>query len=77
MALKVPSGGHISHADVSAAGIRGLKILSHPFDNEKMNIDADAMKKQILAEKPKLILLGGSLFLFPIPWRKRRKQQMK
>jgi len=67
MALKVPYGGHISHADVGAAGIRGLRILSHPFDYEKMNIDADAMKKGILENKPKVVLLGGSLFLFPHP----------
>ena len=32
MALEVPSGGHISHADVSAAGIRGLKTVFHPLD---------------------------------------------
>lgn len=67
MALNVPVGGHISHADVSAAGIRGLRILSHPFDNEIMNIDADAMKKEIIKNKPKVVLLGGSLFLFPHP----------
>ncbi|MDI6724096.1 MAG: serine hydroxymethyltransferase [Methanobacterium sp.] len=67
MALNVPVGGHISHADVSAAGIRGLRILSHPFDNEMMNIDADAMKKEIIKNKPKVVLLGGSLFLFPHP----------
>ncbi len=67
MALKVPNGGHISHARVSAAGIRGLKILPHPFDNQRMNIDTGAMKREILKNKPKLILLGGSLFLFPHP----------
>ncbi len=67
MALNVPVGGHISHAEVSAAGIRGLRILSHPFDNDKMNIDADAMKKEIIKNKPKVVLLGGSLFLFPHP----------
>jgi glycine hydroxymethyltransferase len=32
-----------------------------------MNIDADAMKMKILEEKPKIVLLGGSLFLFPHP----------
>ncbi|HII84928.1 MAG TPA: serine hydroxymethyltransferase [Methanobacterium subterraneum] len=67
MALEVPVGGHISHANVSAAGIRGLKVSPHPFDEEKMNIDADAMKKEILTLKPKIVLLGGSLFLFPHP----------
>jgi len=67
MALKVPVGGHISHAEVSAAGIRGLRILSHPFDNKKMNVDADAMKREIIKNRPKIVLLGGSLFLFPHP----------
>jgi len=67
MALEVPVGGHISHANVSAAGIRGLKVVPHPFDKTKMNIDADAMKKDIIEKKPKIVLLGGSLFLFPHP----------
>jgi len=67
MALEVPKGGHISHAGVSAAGIRGLKTTAHPFDEEEMNIDSDAMIKKILEKKPKIVLFGGSLFLFPHP----------
>lgn len=67
MALEVPVGGHISHANVSAAGIRGLKTIPHPFDENMMNIDSDAMKKEILEKKPKIVLLGGSVFLFPHP----------
>ncbi len=73
MSLRVPFGGHISHAEVSAAGIRGLKIRPHPFDAEMMNIDADAMVKDIKTTKPKVILLGGSLFLFPHPVREARE----
>lgn len=46
MALDVPYGGHISHAKVSAAGIAGLKAISHPFDKDIMNIDIDAMNKK-------------------------------
>jgi len=67
MALEVPVGGHISHANVSAAGIRGLKTIPHPFNENMMNIDSDAMKKEILEKKPKIVLLGGSVFLFPHP----------
>ncbi len=73
MAMEVPYGGHISHAKVSAAGIRGLKVYTHPFNQETMNIDADAMKKQILEIKPKIVLLGGSLFLFPHPVEEARE----
>ena len=67
IAMNIPFGGHISHANVSAAGIRGLKTLEHPFNPEVMNIDVDALNKMILEEKPKIILFGGSLFLFPHP----------
>ncbi len=67
IAMEVPKGGHISHADVSAAGIRGLKTYSHKFNPDIMNIDIEAMIKQIKELKPKIILFGGSLFLFPHP----------
>jgi glycine hydroxymethyltransferase len=67
IALEVPVGGHISHSNVSAAGIRGLKVSPHPFDQQRMNIDPEAMKKDIIEKKPKIVLLGGSLFLFPHP----------
>lgn len=73
MALEVPVGGHISHASVSAAGIRCLDVHPHPFDPEKMNIDADAMSKKIMKEKPKIVLLGGSVFLFPHPVEEARE----
>ena len=73
MALDVPYGGHISHAKVSAAGIAGLKTISQPFDKEVMNIDIDAMNKKILEEKPKIVLFGGSLFLFPHPVKEARE----
>jgi len=73
MSLGVPDGGHISHAKYSAAGIRGLRITAHPFDEKKMNIDADLMVQKIFDVKPKVIMFGGSLFLFPHPVREARK----
>lgn len=73
IALAVPSGGHISHARFSAAGIRGLKIYTHPFDNNIMNIDVDRMVKNIKKVKPKVVMFGASLFLFPHPIREARE----
>lgn len=67
MTMSVPMGGHISHENVSAAGIRGLKNVFYPFNPEIMNIDADKMQKQIREKEPNIVLLGGSLFLFPHP----------
>ena len=67
MSLDVPQGGHISHVRYSAAGVRGLCVIPHPFDSEIMNIDSDRMAAMIRDKKPRIVLLGGSLFLFPHP----------
>ena len=67
MALSVPDGGHISHSAYSVPGLRGLKLERIPFDPKEMNIDIDRMERAIRETKPKLILLGASLFLFPHP----------
>ena len=66
-ALSIPCGGHISHEKYSAAGLRGLEIHHYPFDYEAMNIDVDKTRKLAEDVKPKLFVLGGSLFLFPHP----------
>ena len=65
--LNIPSGGHISHNKVSAAGVIGLRNISYPFDAKEMNIDVEETKKLAIKERPKLFLFGGSLFLFPHP----------
>jgi glycine hydroxymethyltransferase len=71
--LSIPAGGHISHTKVSAAGFLNLQEVAYPFDNEEMNIDVDAAKKMVLEEKPKIMIFGGSLFLFPHPIREFRE----
>jgi len=69
MSLSVPHGGHISHDKFSAAGLRGLNVKYYAFDNENFNIDVDATRRKVekLEDKPKVFVLGASLFLFPHP----------
>ncbi len=69
LALTIPHGGHISHAELSAAGIRGLRVKSMPFDAEEMNIDVDRAEKKIREVEPRIVLFGASMFLFPHPVR--------
>lgn len=71
--LKVSHGGHISHAKFSTAGLRGLKVEYHLFDPARMSIDADATAKKIREVRPKVVVLGGSLLLFPHPVRELRE----
>lgn len=71
MCLSVPCGGHISMTKKefggSAGAVHGLKIEYFPFDERRMNIDVGEAEKKIAKVKPKLVLFGGSVFLFPHP----------
>ncbi|MFQ5892410.1 MAG: aminotransferase class I/II-fold pyridoxal phosphate-dependent enzyme, partial [Candidatus Methanofastidiosia archaeon] len=73
MSLHTSHGGHISHAEFGAAGLRGLRVVTFPYNDKEMNIDSDKMIKLIEEEKPKLILFGCSLFLFPHPLSEARE----
>ncbi|MCP4761770.1 MAG: serine hydroxymethyltransferase [archaeon] len=77
-AMSIPSGGHISHGpkygkiskrliNGTAGAVHGLNIEYLKFDWDEMNIDIDASAKVIREVKPKLVLFGGSVFLFPHP----------
>jgi len=76
MALSIPNGGHISAGKKEFSGtaglVHGLDIEYFAFDKENMNIDVDATKKKLQAvkasgKKLKIVMFGGSLFLFPHP----------
>lgn len=64
---RLAEGAHISSASFGAFGIRGVKALPYAFDPKEMQIDVDATRKILLAERPRLCLFGLSLFLFPFP----------
>jgi glycine hydroxymethyltransferase len=71
MCLSIPCGGHISSGKKkfggTAGAVHGLEIEYFQFDEKSMNIDVDATIKKIRELKPKLLLFGGSVFLFPHP----------
>ncbi|MBU0497790.1 MAG: serine hydroxymethyltransferase [Candidatus Thermoplasmatota archaeon] len=66
-ALDLANGAHISFGKWGAAGVRGINLISYPFNDEEMNIDIDGAVKLIKKVKPKLALNGRSVFLFPSP----------
>jgi len=73
MSLNVMSGAHISYREFGSAGCRGLNITDIPFDKDEMNIDVARFSEVARKVKPKIITLGGSLFLFPSPVKEVRK----
>jgi len=68
-AVSTADGGHISHARMGAVGLRGLDLVTYPWDEERMEPDVDAACKLIRETKPQLALFGQSVFLFPTPLR--------
>lgn len=58
-------GGHVTHHDAGAAGLRGLAIHQAPIDPDTYGIDIAALAAMAREIRPKLITLGGSLNLLP------------
>ncbi len=63
------NGGYpgISHLGVSKR--LGLTNLYYPYDEPKLNIRVEETKELIEAKKPKIVILGASMILFPHPVR--------
>lgn len=71
--LPESGGGHISHHAYGAPGIRGVKVVDLPYDTNSMNLDLEGIPDLLARERPKIIVLGASLLLFPHPIRQVRE----
>ncbi|ARM76490.1 serine hydroxymethyltransferase [Acidianus manzaensis] len=63
----VQAGSHVSHTKFGTLGALGIEHIEMPYDKENMNVDIDKAAKMIEEIKPKFVVLGGSLYLFPHP----------
>jgi len=68
----IAGGGHISHALIGALGKRADRILELPRLKDGFRLDPEAGTAMIRKERPRLVVLGRSLFLFPEPVREMR-----
>ncbi|MFQ6074436.1 MAG: serine hydroxymethyltransferase, partial [Candidatus Bathyarchaeia archaeon] len=50
-----------------------FRAVSFPFSRERMNIMVDEAVELVLREKPRIVVFGASLFLFPHPVREIAK----
>ena len=74
IALGIPNGAHVSSTQWGIAGARGLKSIDMFFDVEKMNIDVENTVKLIDKVKPRMVMFGASMFLFPEPVREIKER---
>jgi glycine hydroxymethyltransferase len=59
------AGGHLSHHEIGAAGVRGLRVAELPYDSDVLDVDVDALPDFLEREQPKLVVVGASLMLRP------------
>jgi glycine hydroxymethyltransferase len=59
------AGGHLSHHEIGAPGIRGLRVVELPYDLGVLDVDLDRVADVLAAEQPKLVVVGASLMLHP------------
>ncbi len=69
LVIPVQAGAHVSHTRFGTLGGLGIEQVEMPFDFEEFNVDVDKAVKMIEEVKPKIVVLGGSVYLFPHPVR--------
>jgi glycine hydroxymethyltransferase len=67
MVNSTPAGGHISHHKEGSLGKFTDNIVDCPMTEDGYHIDAEKTVYLIEKVKPKILVLGRSLFLFPEP----------
>ena len=50
-----------------------LRVVGFPFSKKRMNIPVNEAVELVLREKPRIVVLGASMFLFPYPLREIAK----
>ncbi len=73
MSIAQPLGGHSSNRADGPAGAHGLKIVDLPMDPVELVVDIEAFRKAAPLARPKLVALGLSMALFPLPLREMKE----
>lgn len=64
--LSPEAGGHSSHQGAGGtAGVRGLVVLPLPYDRTRLDVDPDRLVRLVRRHRPRMIVIGGSVALFP------------
>ncbi|MEO1839312.1 MAG: aminotransferase class I/II-fold pyridoxal phosphate-dependent enzyme [Candidatus Lambdaproteobacteria bacterium] len=73
MSFSDAAAGHVTHHAEGAAGLYGLEIHEVPFDFAQMDVDQEALMITAKKVRPKLIIIAGSMCLFPYSLQEVRK----
>lgn len=67
MCISPDDGGYPGLWEDGLTGLLGLKAVPLPFSKENMKIETEKAKETIKRVKPKVLIFGASLILFPHP----------
>jgi glycine hydroxymethyltransferase len=62
MGMDLSAGGHLTHGHRLSYSGRDFHVVSYGVDRESERIDYEALERQALAERPKLIVCGASTY---------------
>jgi len=65
MAFSDAAAGHPTHHANGAAGLAGLEVHDVAFDVSRMDVDLAGLREQAGRLRPRLIIVAGSMCLFP------------
>ncbi len=72
LSLGIEHGSHVSHEKAGAAGTLGLEVDTLVYNGD-CTMNAEKSCAKILEYKPKFIVIGGSVILFPQPIKELRE----
>jgi glycine hydroxymethyltransferase len=72
VAFPAAFAGHVTHHAAGAAGLYRLRVLEMPMEAAAMSIDLDALRALARRERPRLMIVGGSMCLYAYPVREVR-----
>ncbi len=73
MGLELPHGGHLTHGSPVNFSGKWFRAVAYGVDKETEALDYDAIKKQAIEEKPKLIICGYTAYPLMIDFKAFRE----
>jgi glycine hydroxymethyltransferase len=69
MGMDIANGGYPGICEAGYPRIYGLRFCGFPFDKRTFNIDVEKTAMVLQRERPRIVIFGASLILFPHPVR--------
>ncbi len=67
MSQSSDAGGVVCNRPEGSAKYIGLKVVDIPWSSENMNVDVEAFEKVAKETRPRVVILGAMITLFPYP----------